>query len=134
MKSVLCFLILFLSSSTLARQVAKDINELYHIASFSCKASQKVEFRVGSNSFKRASHFNIPVEPGGLMKLHSTKLNMHFEALFSESINFSLKQLDAYKNFPYKMDKKTDKKTFINLDILAKNKKKPVFSLKCKKK
>ena len=133
MKSLLVVLILIFLQTAHSREITKDINELYRIEAYTCHASQKVEFRAGKKRLTSGYTFRIPVEAGGYAKLHSRKLNLLFEAHFSQGVQFSLKQLDANKSFPYKMKKRTDKKTFVNLEIKG-PKRKPVFTLNCKKK
>lgn len=110
---------------------ARDIKELHLMDTFSCQASQDVEYKSGKSSLKSASQFRIPTNPGGYVKLHSTKLNMLFEAHFAEGVNFSLKQLNANKDFPYKMKKRTDKKSFVKVDISSTKDSKIVFTLNC---
>src|SRR5690606_2871073 len=110
---------------------SRDIKELHLMGTFSCQTSQKVEYKIGTNSLKSATNFRIPTDPGGYVKLHSQSLNMLFEAHFSEGVNFSLKQLDAHKDFPYRMKKKTDKKTFVKVEIQSTKNKTLIFTLNC---
>ncbi|MCJ8277545.1 MAG: hypothetical protein MJK18_11940 [Bdellovibrionales bacterium] len=133
MKFLAFLLILFLAFPVFAeRKVARDIKELHMMDTFTCTSNQMVQYKLGRQSFQRGKKFRIPVDPGGYVKLQSQKYNFLFEANFAEGVHYSLKQISALKPFPYKMKKTTDKKTYVNV-VIREGKKKPVFTMNCKR-